>query len=174
MKRLYGSWQGKTYALEIRRRQQSSPPLYECVIAGPDAERVSITVQLISRAGARWTLSFDGRIQDLVVSNHDGQLLVDWDNRSFRLRLADPKDDAYPGSQAEESRDTRVTAPLTGKVVAVSRRAGERVEAGEALVAIEAMKMLNQIASPRSANITRCHISEGQVVKAGDLLFELE
>jgi geranyl-CoA carboxylase alpha subunit len=174
MIRLRGSCQGETYSLEIARRPGTDPPEYKCLITGPGEQRVEAAVALISRVGSRWTFRIDGRIRDVVVSRHDGQLLIDWDNRNFRLKVADPKDDFSPGRQREEPHGNRVTAPLAGKVISVARKAGEKVETGQVLAAIEAMKMVNQINAPRSGTVSGCHIVEGQVVRAGDLLFELE
>lgn len=51
---------------------------------------------------------------------------------------------------------------------------GDIVEVRQEVAFIEAMKMQNQILSPKKAEILEIHASTGQMVKAGDLLMTLE
>jgi acetyl/propionyl-CoA carboxylase alpha subunit len=68
----------------------------------------------------------------------------------------------------------KVTAPLNGQVVKVSAKVGSFVEEGDVVLTLEAMKMENEIASPASGILKILHVKTGQVVKAGELLFEVE
>jgi biotin carboxyl carrier protein len=47
---------------------------------------------------------------------------------------------------------------------------GDRVEAGQGLLVVEAMKMQNEIRSPKSGTVERVLTKEGQPVNAGDVL----
>ncbi|MGE0047108.1 MAG: biotin/lipoyl-containing protein, partial [Hyphomonadaceae bacterium] len=67
-----------------------------------------------------------------------------------------------------------VKAPLPGKVVAVSAKAGARVKKGEALVTLEAMKMEHALKAPRDGVIAEIAVSAGAQVKEGALLVRLE
>ena len=49
-------------------------------------------------------------------------------------------------------------------------KAGDKVEAEQGLAVIEAMKMQNEIRSPKSGTIERLLVKEGQNVNAGDVL----
>jgi biotin carboxyl carrier protein len=51
---------------------------------------------------------------------------------------------------------------------------GDVVEVRQEVAFIEAMKMQNQIFSPKKAKVLEIHASTGQMVKAGDLLITLE
>ena len=44
------------------------------------------------------------------------------------------------------------------------------VEAGKGLVVIEAMKMQNEVRSPKSGTVERMLVTEGQAVNSGDVL----
>ena len=57
-----------------------------------------------------------------------------------------------------------LTAPLPGTVIAVFVKAGEKVEAGQVVVIIEAMKMKNSIRSVYSGTISNVLVSAGQSV----------
>jgi pyruvate carboxylase subunit B len=59
---------------------------------------------------------------------------------------------------------------MPGKVVRVLVQAGEKVEAGQGLLVVEAMKMQNEIRSPKGGIVERLHVKEGQPVNAGEVL----
>ena len=63
---------------------------------------------------------------------------------------------------------------MPGTVIRVLASEGQQVETGEGLVIVEAMKMQNQIASPRSGRVSHCGVEAGQAVNTGDLLFQIE
>jgi biotin carboxyl carrier protein len=62
---------------------------------------------------------------------------------------------------------------MPGKVLRVLVGEREQVEAGQALLVVEAMKMQNEIKSPNKG-IVRQLVSEGTYVNAGDLLAIVE
>jgi len=66
-----------------------------------------------------------------------------------------------------------VRAPIPGRIVAVHVAAGEQVEAGRALVSLEAMKMENAVRAPRPGTISRVAVAAGGTVELGDTLVEL-
>ena len=74
-----------------------------------------------------------------------------------------------------------VTAPMVGTVYLGPEpdaetfvSVGDSVEKGETLVIIEAMKVMNQIPSPRAGKVTGILISDGQPVEYGEPLLVIE
>jgi biotin carboxyl carrier protein len=57
-----------------------------------------------------------------------------------------------------------LTAPLPGTVIEVFVKAGEKVEAGQVVLIIEAMKMKNSIRSVYSGTVSEVLVSAGQSV----------
>ncbi|WKZ35666.1 MAG: biotin/lipoyl-containing protein [Anaerolineales bacterium] len=57
-----------------------------------------------------------------------------------------------------------LTAPLPGTIVNVFVKAGEKVESGQVVLVIEAMKMKNSIRSTYSGTVSDVLVSEGQIV----------
>ena len=67
-----------------------------------------------------------------------------------------------------------VRAPMPGRVVQVLTRSGTTVEADQGLLVIEAMKMQNEIKSPKSGTVRNVEVEEGAVVSVGELLATIE
>lgn len=65
-------------------------------------------------------------------------------------------------------------APIPARVTEVLVSAGDRVEQGQLLLKIEAMKMENQVRSPFAGSVEKVCVSAGQEVAEGDLLVEVE
>ncbi len=67
-----------------------------------------------------------------------------------------------------------LTAPMPGVITKVMVVVGDEVTKGQALVALEAMKMEHLIRAPRQGRVKRVGASPGQMVQAGAALVELE
>lgn len=65
-----------------------------------------------------------------------------------------------------------LTAPMPGVVVSVATGAGAAVTRGQTLLVLEAMKMKNDLRSPRDAVVARVLVAEGDQVRHGDPLVE--
>jgi acetyl/propionyl-CoA carboxylase alpha subunit len=66
-----------------------------------------------------------------------------------------------------------LTAPMPGKVVKVLVAEGQQVDAGEALVVLEAMKMETALRAESAAVVKKIRASVGQMVDHGAVLLEL-
>jgi len=64
-------------------------------------------------------------------------------------------------------------APMPGRVVAVLVEVGQRVQRGDALVVLEAMKMEQTLAAPSDGEVTAVHVEPGARVDAGAALVTL-
>jgi biotin carboxyl carrier protein len=73
-------------------------------------------------------------------------------------------------AEAGRSGPTEVHAIIPGVVVAVSVVSGDDVVAGQQLLAVEAMKMQNELRAPRDGTIERVAVGVGQTIEVGDLL----
>ena len=67
-----------------------------------------------------------------------------------------------------------VSAPMPGTILRVNKAAGDQVKAGEAVVVLEAMKMENDISSPKDGVIKSIAVNKGDTVASGQFLFEVE
>ena len=66
-----------------------------------------------------------------------------------------------------------IRAIIPGRVVAVAVAPDDVVEAGQALLVVEAMKMQNELRAPRAGTIRRVVTSVGATIEIGELLVVL-
>jgi 3-methylcrotonyl-CoA carboxylase alpha subunit len=126
-----------------------------------------------------------------VAFNRDGgRLVVDADGARFaatvvpageerwvfapgmrrRLRLVDPL--AHAGE--DEVHGGHLMAPMSGTVVEVMVKAGDKVEKGAALIVLEAMKMEHTIAAPSAGVVAAVHFAVGDRVAEGADLVDVD
>ena len=63
---------------------------------------------------------------------------------------------------------------MPGKVVRILLSQGTMVEAGAGVLVVEAMKMQNEVKSPKKGTIQKILVTEGTAVNAGDVLAIVE
>ena len=93
-------------------------------------------------------------------------------NQYFKVEV-DPAELNTPNKDPEESinsNDTSVKAPMPGIIINYLVEIGQRVEIGQPLVVLEAMKMENSIPSPISGEVIKLTKSIGDKVKKSDEL----
>ncbi len=88
---------------------------------------------------------------------------------------------AAAGPRAEAVPAGAVTSPMVGTVYLAAEpgatpliKVGDKVTEGQTLLIIEAMKVMNPLASPRDGTVTRILVSDGQPVEFGEPLLILE
>src|SRR4029077_4125466 len=67
----------------------------------------------------------------------------------------------------------RLTAPMPGKVISFSVKAGDKVSKGQALAVMEAMKMEHTIAAPADGTVAELLYAPGDQVAEGAELLKL-
>jgi biotin carboxyl carrier protein len=127
-----------------------------------DAATLSLIVD-----GASWTATFDERGGQQRVRVRGTVLPVEVLPEA-RLRLRRP-----PGSLTLEGRQP-VTAPLPGRVLRVLVKRGDAVAAGQPLLVLEALRMENELRSPRAGTVVELQVEAGQDVAGGATLLAVE
>ena len=67
-----------------------------------------------------------------------------------------------------------VEAPITGKVISIEVKVGDKVEEGDVILYIESMKMENPILAPVAGSIAEIKVEAEQVVETGNPLAVIE
>lgn len=76
--------------------------------------------------------------------------------------------------KAEAGNTNHIGAPMPGVVASIAATAGQKVNEGDLLLTIEAMKMETGIHAERTATVKAVHVQAGSQIDAKDLLIELE
>ena len=100
-------------------------------------------------------------------------LRVEIGNRAFTANIIDRKHRRSSAEHGDEGRQ-QLVAPMPGKVVRVLVKAGDEVKLGQGVVVVEAMKMQNEIKSPKAGRILEIRVSEGATVNANQILAVVE
>jgi biotin carboxyl carrier protein len=150
----------------------------------------------LERADAGWRCRLDGReIQvDAVLARRDVLSVLiggkayevkrEWTatdmhlwvgSASYAAELRDPRSlRSRRGAVTDERGPRKLLAPMPGKVVRVLIGEQQAVEAGQSILVVEAMKMQNEIKSPKKGIVQKIVAAEGANVNAGDVLAIVE
>ncbi len=113
----------------------------------------------------------NGRSYRCVLDEQAGETAVLLERTRLPYTLNDPRSlRARRARSGGEDGPRTVKAPMPGRVVRVLAAQGEAVEAQQGLVVIEAMKMQNELKSPKAGSVTELRVTPGDTVAAGDVL----
>ena len=151
--------QGETWQVQLQRLDEAAEPL---------------TLHL---RDARWhgddgaTLRAEcaGMVETAVLAVQGPQLHLFHAGRAWTFVLENPRKrrDAADSGGA-------ITAPLTGRIVAVAVQQGEHVQAGQRLVVLEAMKMEHLLTAPIAGRVAELCVQAGGQASKGALLLRIE
>lgn len=159
----------KTYSVDVKEKGEG---LYEVTVDGErhlvDAFRyehgaVSMIVDTES-----YSVEFEDTADaamNVLVRNQIFPVEV-LDERRLRMRAAS-------GRFAIEGPQT-IVAPMPGKVVKVLVKVGDEVKEGQGLVVVEAMKMENELTSPKDGVVKEIAAVENTSVESGARLVVVE
>ena len=63
---------------------------------------------------------------------------------------------------------------MPGKVIKILKKAGDEVKEGEGVIVVEAMKMENELKTPKAGKVKEIKVKEGDAVEAGARLALIE
>jgi acetyl/propionyl-CoA carboxylase alpha subunit len=112
----------------------------------------------------------------IIVDQRPREIVIDPDLRWLRdhsgVHFVEVRD-LEAGVTRPISRDGRIKAPIPGLIKFVFAAEGDRVEAGQPLFILEAMKMENEIHAPRTGVISQISVKPGQDVMLHEVLAEI-
>jgi len=115
------------------------------------------------------SLLLDGRSYEAGLERRPNGFVVHFPADTLDIELREAARGGAAGARKPAGL-ARVVAPMPGKIVRVLVAAGQEVPAGQGLVVMEAMKMENELRSPRAGTVQQLAVREGQTVETGALL----
>jgi len=131
--------------------------------------RFDIAVRDLAESAAR--VECDGLTESAAFVRHGETLFLHY--RGVPHRIED-RTLAPAKNSREAASDGKIRAALTGRVVAVDVAVGDRVQAGQRVVTLEAMKMEHVHAAPVSGRIAALRVRKDDQVSAQGILAEIE
>ena len=116
----------------------------------------------------------DGRVLDAAVTERArAEWLIQLPRATLEVSLDRRRKSQASGGAARPG-EQHVTAPMPGRVLRVLVQIGDEVVERQGLVVVEAMKMENEIGSPKAGIVKSIAVSEGLSIEAGRLLVVVE
>ncbi len=104
--------------------------------------------------------------------------------KSYRVELEEIEQVETAPLEEKKKQDTKkivnndggkeVVSPIQGQVTNVKVKVGDKVQKGDVLVIIEAMKLENEVVSPFEGQVANILVSKGQNVKAKEVIIVIE
>ena len=153
---------GRTYRLELQKGENR----WECTL---DGRRVSI--QAVPVTADTLSILADGKSFEVMHETTKEGRRVFVRGTRYDVSVEDPR--SWRGRKRAEQGGAGahgLIASMPGKVVRVLAREGDTILAGQGIVVVEAMKMQNEIRSPKAGVLKQLRTSEGMSVSAGEVL----
>jgi len=157
---------GKPHRLELERADSG----WRCVV---DGKAIEVDAVLTRRDVI--SLIVAGRSYEVKREQTQNDLHMWVGSERFGVELRDPR--SLRGRKAageEEHGPKKLLAPMPGRVVRVLVEEKSTVEAGQGVVVVEAMKMQNEIKSPKKGTVQKMLAVAGATVNGGDVLAIVE
>jgi biotin carboxyl carrier protein len=157
---------GKDYRLELARAETG----WQCRLDGRELQVDAVLTQRdvlsVLIGGKAYEIKREHTATDMHLWVGSVRYLTELrDLRSLRGRK---------GARADEKGPKKLLAPMPGKVVRILIGEQHAVEAGQSVLVVEAMKMQNEIKSPKKGTVQKIVAGEGANVNAGDVLAIVE
>ena len=160
---------------EVRIRIERSaedPDLFD-VVVGEQAHRVRWTRVTDS---LRSMLLKGNQHEVAVTRSRDGRYAVSTHGEQVAIEVVDPLTALLEKGAATSGRrrTQQILAYMPGRVVSVLVEQGSRVEPGQSLAVLEAMKMQNEILAEHAGVVKKVLVAPGQSVDGGEPMFDME
>lgn len=125
-----------------------------------------------------YLLKHEGRVYEVFVSPRQGpggQVDLRVGTHEFEISLVDPKRlRSAAAGKAQDHGMAEIKTAMPGKVVHVLVEVGAEVAKGDGIIVVEAMKMQNELRSPKDGVVKEIRGAEGATVNAGEVLAVIE
>ena len=123
-----------------------------------------------------YTITVNGNVYDVTVEENGAGAVQTAAPVAAPKAVAPAAPKAAPAAApraAAGAGSVKVTASVPGKVFKVEASVGQKVEAGDAVVIIEAMKMEIPVVAPEAGTVASIDVAVGDAVESGAVLATL-
>lgn len=123
-----------------------------------------------------YRITVNGNTYDVQVEELNGAVATKAPTVAQATPVASPTPVATPVASTPTPVSTgsegsaKVTSPMPGNILDIKVNVGDKVEANQCVVVLEAMKMENEIVTPSAGTVASVNVTKGQTVASGDVL----
>jgi biotin carboxyl carrier protein len=168
---------GEDFSLDLRRNGASSEYRLSVQRTPADGQAIlnsSGTASVVEVMPCVFSVLLSHRSFTVYVVPNGANLEIWSGGRRHVVSIADARDRASKSKNVSAAGPMEVRAQMPGKVIKLLVQAGTAVEAGQGLIVVEAMKMQNEMNSPKKGIVSKIHAIEGATVVAGEALIVVE
>lgn len=114
----------------------------------------------------KYKVTLNGKTYEVEVEQGKAVLLDEYEALAPAPAAA-PAAAPAPAAPVNLAAGETVEAPMPGNIIRVDVKQGDTVKAGQILIILEAMKMENEIVSPKDGTVAQVVTSKGSVVDTG-------
>lgn len=120
----------------------------------------------------KYKVTLNNRVYEVEVEMGQAMLIDEYDAVAPAAPAAPTAVPAAPAAPAAVpaaalASGEVVKAPMPGNILKINVAPGQKVEEGDVLIVLEAMKMENEIVATKSGTVTQVAVSKGAVVETG-------
>lgn len=154
-------YNGNTHTIDIARQADGS------LVATIGDETYTVNASQIANGG--WLLHINGERAIAQLATSGDERYIQLDGQHYTLEKSDPRR-RKSGATAHGG---DLTAQMPGQIINVRVQAGDRVEVGDVLVVLEAMKMEIRVTATQAGTVDNILVNVGDVVERGQILAEI-
>jgi len=136
------------------------------------------TIRLEHVRGPEYVLHYDGRTVEIILEEHDRRnVRITSGHKTFDIKISDHRDQllsSWGMKDGEVAPESNIIAPMPGLVLDIQVDVGQRVESGDVLMVLEAMKMENEIRAASEGVVKSIAIQKGDAVQKAQVLMEFD
>lgn len=120
----------------------------------------------------KYKVTLNSRVYEVEVEMGQAMLIDEYDAVAPAAPAAPTAVPAAPAAPAAVpaaalASGEVVKAPMPGNILKINVAPGQKVEEGDVLIVLEAMKMENEIVATKSGTVAQVAVSKGAVVETG-------
>lgn len=120
----------------------------------------------------KYKVTLNNRVYEVEVEMGQAMLIDEYDAVAPAAPAAPTAVPAAPAAPAAVpaaalASGEVVKAPMPGNILKINVAPGQKVEEGDVLIVLEAMKMENEIVTTKSGTVAQVAVSKGAVVETG-------
>lgn len=159
---------GESYTLDLR------PGGPDCVYTLTGLSSLTGSASIIETTPGVFSVLLGARSLAVHIAPKGDELEVWTAGRRHTMSLADARDRVLKSKRAAAAGPIELRAQMPGKVIRLLVAPGDTVEADQGVIVVEAMKMQNEMKSPKAGTVIKIHTREGATVSAGEALLAIE